>query len=82
MNNPQTLNRNFEAIAWGALFIWWGITELVNFLPDGSGRQASVILPPNAARHLNGIPTSSLPRPVSWRLFGGWSRWVGLEPAI
>jgi len=21
----------------GALIIWWGITELVNFLPDGTG---------------------------------------------
>ena len=34
MNNTQTMSRNYEAIAWGALFIWWGITELFTSLPD------------------------------------------------
>ena len=37
MNNTQILNRNFEAIAWGGLLIWWGITELIPSLPDGTG---------------------------------------------
>jgi hypothetical protein len=61
MNNIQTLNRNFEAIAWGALLIWWGITELVNVLPDGTGAigVGLILIGLNAARSLNGIPTSS-----------------------
>ena len=37
MENTRTLNRNLETIAWGALFIWWGITELFQFLPHGTG---------------------------------------------
>jgi hypothetical protein len=61
MKNAQIQNRNLEAIAWGALFIWWGITELVNFLPAGIGALGVgvILLGTNAARSLNGIPTSS-----------------------
>ena len=61
MNNTQIQNRNFEAIAWGALFIWWGITELVSILPDGIGALGVgvILLGTNAARSKNGIPTSS-----------------------
>lgn len=60
MNNTQTLNRNFEAIAWGALFIWWGITELFNSLPDGTGAMGIglILVGVNVARSLNGIPAS------------------------
>jgi len=60
MNNTQTLNRNFEAITWGAIFIWWGITELVVGLPHGIGAIGIglILLGLNAARSLNGIPTS------------------------
>ena len=57
MNNPQTLNRNFEAIAWGALFIWWGVTELVSGLPDGTGLLGVglILLGVNVLRVLTGI---------------------------
>lgn len=60
MNSTQTLNRNIEAIAWGALFVWWGITELVYVLPDGTGAIGIglILLGLNAARLLNSIPTS------------------------
>ena len=60
MNNTQIQNRNFEAIAWGALFIWWGITELVQFLPAGTGAIGIglILLGLNAARHFNGIAVS------------------------
>jgi hypothetical protein len=37
MDNVRRLNTNFEMAAWGALFIWWGITELFKFLPVGTG---------------------------------------------
>lgn len=60
MNNTQTLNRNYDAIAWGAIFIWWGVTELFQFLPDGSGAIGIglILLGVNAARSRNGVPTS------------------------
>ena len=60
MNNTQTLSRNFEAIAWGALLIWWGITELIPSLPEGTGLIGFglILLGVNAARSRNGIPVS------------------------
>lgn len=60
MNNTRLLNSTIEAVAWGAFFIWWGITELFNFLPDGTGAAGIglILLGLNAARSLNGIPTS------------------------
>ena len=60
MNNTQTLNRNFEAIAWGALFIWWGITELFHSLPDGTGATGIglILIGVNVVRWLSGLPVS------------------------
>ena len=60
MNNTQTMNRNFEAIAWGALFIWWGITEMASSLPDGSGAIGIglILIGVNLARSLFGVPVS------------------------
>jgi hypothetical protein len=60
MNNTQTINRNYDAIAWGAIFIWWGITELFKFLPDGIGAIGIglVLLGVNAARSRNNIPVN------------------------
>ena len=60
MNNTPTLKRNFEAIAWGALFIWWGITELVKTLPEGTGLIGIglILLGLNAARYFSGIAIS------------------------
>lgn len=60
MNNTQILNRNFEAIAWGALLIWWGITELFTSLPDGTGALGIglILVGVNVARSLNGLAIS------------------------
>ena len=60
MDNVQRLNHKFEAIAWGAFFIWWGFTELFPFIPDGIGAVGIglILLGLNAARSQNGIPTS------------------------
>ena len=60
MENIRTLNRNLEAMAWGALFIWWGITELFPFLPHGTGAIGIglIWLALNAARALKGVPIS------------------------
>ncbi len=61
MNETQLQKRDFETIAWGAFFIWWGITELIPSLPDGAGALGIglILLALNAARVRNGIPTSS-----------------------
>jgi hypothetical protein len=61
MNSAQTLNHNLETIAWGVLFIWWGITELFKFLPEGTGALGigMILLGLNVARSLNGIPASA-----------------------
>ncbi len=60
MENVRTFNRNLEAMAWGALFIWWGITELVPSLPHGMGAIGIglIWLGLNAARVLKGVPIS------------------------
>jgi hypothetical protein len=60
MNSIQALNRNFEAIAWGALFIWWGITEFFTTLPDGTGLIGIglILIGVNVARSLNSLPIS------------------------
>ena len=60
MDNARTLNRAFESVAWGAFFIWWGVTELFPLLPHGIGALGIglILLGLNAARSRNGIPTS------------------------
>jgi hypothetical protein len=60
MDTAQTKDRNYESIAWGLLLLWWGITELGSFLPEGVGAigVGLILLGLNGARALNGIPTS------------------------
>ena len=60
MNNTITRNRSYEAIAWGALFILWGFTEMFKFLPDGTGAIGIgvILIGLNVARALTGHPTS------------------------
>lgn len=60
MNNTPTINRHFEVIAWGALFIWWGLTELIPSLPDGTGLIGIglILIGMNVARSLNNLPVS------------------------
>jgi hypothetical protein len=61
MENVRTLNRNLDTMAWGAFFIWWGVTALFKSLPVGTGAVGIglILLGLNAARALNGIPTST-----------------------
>ena len=37
MDHKKAQHGGFNALAWGLLFIWWGVTELVDFLPKGGG---------------------------------------------
>jgi hypothetical protein len=55
------INRDYERVAWGAFFVWWGITELVPSLPKGTGAVGIglILLGLNAARSRQGIPVSA-----------------------
>lgn len=60
MSNLQPTQRDPEPLAWGAFFIWWGITELFPALPPGTGALGLgvILLGLNSARALGGLPTS------------------------
>ncbi len=60
MNSAKSINRNFEVIAWGALFIWWGISVLIPSLPDGSTALGTglILVGVNLARKLSGVPAN------------------------
>jgi hypothetical protein len=60
MENTRKSTFNLETIAWGALFIFWGITELFPALPKGIGAIGIglILLGLNAARSWTGQPTS------------------------
>jgi hypothetical protein len=61
MENTRKFTFNLEAIAWGALFILWGITELFPSLPKGTGALGIglILIGLNAARSWTGQSTSS-----------------------
>jgi hypothetical protein len=60
MENTRKSTFNLEAIAWGSLFILWGITELFPFLPKGTGAIGIgvILIGLNATRSWTGQPTS------------------------
>ena len=49
MENTRKFTFNLEAIAWGALFILWGFTELFPSLPKGTG---AILSPSSRARSI------------------------------
>ena len=59
MDNVQTLDRQLETIAWGALFIWWGLRwwPLLS-LPNGIGLLGTglILLSLNVVRAMKNIP--------------------------
>ena len=60
MNATKSLDRNFDAVGWGALFIWWGISVLVTSLPVGTVAIGTgvILIGVNVARKLSGVPIS------------------------
>ena len=60
MDKIGTVDNTRQAVAWGALFIWWGITEMVEGFPQGAGAIGIgvILLGLNAARRLQGAPIS------------------------
>ncbi len=60
MDISRTLNHHSETLAWGAIFIWWGLTELLTFLPNGVAALGFglILLGLNVARLRYGVPTN------------------------
>ena len=60
MENTRKSNPDLSMIAWGAIFILWGITELVPALPAGAGAVGfgMILLGLNLARLWKGQPIS------------------------
>jgi hypothetical protein len=60
MENTTKFNINFETIAWGALFILWGIMEMIPSLPEGTGATGIglILIGLYAARSWKGQTTS------------------------
>jgi len=77
MNATKSINRNFEVIAWGALFIWWGITIMVPALPNGTTAFGTglILIGVNIARKLSGLPVSGFSTTIGILAF----IWGGLE---
>ena len=59
MNARVKNDRNIDALAWGALFIWWGLTLLIK-LPPGVGLigVGLILLAANGARYYQGMGLS------------------------
>lgn len=62
MEDTRKSTLDLEAIAWGAFFILWGITELIPSLPEGIGALGigMILLGLNLTRSWKGEPTSGL----------------------
>jgi hypothetical protein len=74
MDYKRRLDDKFETIAWGLLFIWWGLRWwILIMLPDGSGLVGTglILLGLNLARSLIGIPTRSFTTLLGLLALGG-----------
>ncbi len=60
MENTRKSNLDLGAIAWGAFFVLWGISELFPSLPEGAGALGIgiILIGLNLARSWQGQPTS------------------------
>jgi hypothetical protein len=62
MDETSERNRRYEIFAWGALFLWAGLRDLLPGLPNGSGLLgvAAILLGLNAARLLGQLPIGAV----------------------
>jgi hypothetical protein len=58
MEDKRDFGDNIEAVAWGALFIWWGLSFIQPLMPNGLDAAGTgvILLALNAMRHFKGIP--------------------------
>ncbi len=74
---PRDGAQKLEAIAWAAIFIWWGLTELVQSLTPGIGAigLGIILLGLNAVRARSGLPVSGFTLTLGMLAFV----WGGLD---
>lgn len=62
MDETRERNRRYEIAAWGTLFLWAGVRDLLPGLPNGSGLLgvAAILLGLNAARLLGQLPIGAV----------------------
>ncbi len=60
MEEAKRMDGILEASAWGLLFVWWGLSLLPHFLPNGLDAAGTglILLGLNAARSMKKIPIS------------------------
>jgi len=60
MNTTKNISRNFDAIGWGALFVWWGISLMLPSMLNGVAPLGTglILIGVNIARKLAGLPMS------------------------
>ena len=63
----QGTNRSLATVGWGALFVWWGISILIDPISIGMSAVGTglILLGVNAARMLRGIPIQTSNTPVA-----------------
>jgi hypothetical protein len=62
MDDIRTLNRRYESITWGALFLWTGVRDLIPGLPAGTGLLGVglILLGSNLARRFDNLPMNGV----------------------
>ena len=60
MNDTRVLNKQYESFAWGAFFIWLGVSSLFRF-PNGTNLVGIglILLAVNAARYFSHLHVNS-----------------------
>ena len=68
MKEIKTLDQRYDAIAWGALFLYVGILSLIPGVPSGTGALGigAILLGLNLARYLSKIPTNGFSTALGW----------------
>ena len=61
MEDKMSSKGTIEAVAWGALLIWWGLSFLQHFMPNGLDAAGTgvILLALNIVRRLKGIAVNS-----------------------
>jgi hypothetical protein len=75
MNGIKALNKRYETIAWGTLFLWVGVRDLLPGLPVGTGMLGIglILLGLNLVRRFSRIPMNRVSTAI-----GGVAILIGL----
>ena len=58
MENKESMDRLLEGLAWGMLLVWWGVSFVPGFLPNGLDAAGTgiILLGVNTMRRILGVP--------------------------